>query len=110
MRADYEFAGPKVAFKNMYLLLDELPFADELRVGQMREPLGLEVQSSTNDIDFLERGLASWLTAGRNVGAMLQGQCSERALYWAAGVFRADNLQGRSIGPEWAVGSCCRVL
>jgi phosphate-selective porin OprO and OprP len=89
-KAQYDFAGGDVAFKDMYVGLRDLPFGS-IRAGHFKEPFGLEELTSSKYITFLERALPDELEPSRNVGVMLHGtalEAPEPRMTWAAGVFR----------------------
>ena len=65
-----------------------VPFAFWLRVGHIREPFGLEMMTSSNDITFMERSLGSAFAPNRNLGVLLHRRFGpKRRLYTAFGIF-----------------------
>ena len=54
-----DFAGGEIAFKDVWMELGELPIDGKLRVGYFKEPLRLEVLTSSKYISFMERGLTT---------------------------------------------------
>ena len=61
-----------------------------LTIGKHREPIGLEDQTSSNDISLLERSaITESYAIARNAGVQLSGQVQD--LYYAVGVYRNDN-------------------
>ena len=65
-----EFAGGKIAFKDVFIELNKLPIKGNLRVGHFKEPLRLEALTSSKYITFMERGLPIAFAPDRNTGAM----------------------------------------
>ncbi len=90
-----EFAGGEIAFKDVWMELGELPIDGKLRVGYFKEPLRLEVLTSSKYISFMERGLTTSLSAERNTGAMYHTTFGDR-LSLQSGVFR----EGDSFGDD----------
>ena len=52
-----DFAGGKIAFKDVWMELNKLPIKGNLRVGHFKEPLRLEAITSSKYITFMERSL-----------------------------------------------------
>ena len=97
-KMNYEFAGGKVSFKDVYLGLRKLPVVGNFRVGHFNEPLGLEQLTSNKYISFLERSLTSAFVPARNLGLMFHNSAWQQRLGWAVGVFREDDSPGKSVG------------
>lgn len=90
-KLEYDFAGTGANGKGItdafitYNGFDDL----EIKVGNMKDPFGLEQQESANTLMFMERSLAGAFGAGRHIGALL----STKQQHWtlAGGVF-GDSL------------------
>jgi phosphate-selective porin OprO/OprP len=62
-----------------------------LRVGQFKEPMGLEELTSIGYSTFLERGAPDRLLPARNIGVMAYDYCHQtKRMNWAVGLFRDD--------------------
>ena len=89
----YDFApglDNEVKFKDLYLGLKDLPFGN-LRIGQFKEPMGLEEITSIGYSTFLERGAPDRLLPARNIGLMWYDSCHQtHRINWALGIFRDD--------------------
>ncbi len=86
----YDFAGGvNNKLKDVYVSFKEAP-GGNLRVGQFKEPMSLEQQTSSANITFMERSAADRLVPGRNIGIMLHDTCASEKVNWAAGIFRDD--------------------
>jgi len=81
-----DLAGGKIAFKDVYIELQEMPLQGNLRVGHFKEPLRLEALTSSKYIAFMERGLPIAMSTERNTGAMYHTLFRER-LSFQSGVF-----------------------
>ena len=84
-------------FKDVYIGAKDFYGLGSLRLGQFKEPLGLEQLTSSNHITFVERSLADTFYAGRSTGIMYRKVCgeskAERATF-AVGMFRATDDRG----------------
>ena len=97
-KAQYDFVGGKAGFKDMYIGLTKLPGVGNIMFGHMKEPFGLEVQTSSKYITFLERSLPSTFAPERNTGVMLQNAVLGNKFTWAVGTFRDADSFGESFG------------
>jgi phosphate-selective porin OprO/OprP len=86
----YDFAGSDADFKDVYVGMVNIPVIGGLRVGQMKEPHRLEVLTSSNEISFTERSLATAFSPVRNTGAMAHGAYADKRVSYGAGVFKDD--------------------
>ena len=90
-KLEYDFASTGASGKGIadafisYNGFDNL----ELKVGNFKDPFSLQEQTSSNNIEFTERGLPSAFAAGRHIGVM----ASTKQQHWslAGGVF-GDSL------------------
>ena len=70
--------------------------AFELQVGRFKVPFGLEQTTGVMDLNFAYRALASsYLTPGRDIGAMAHGRVFRNVLRYEAGVFREGGDNAR---------------
>ena len=103
-KAEYDFAGGDADFADVYMTLDH-PCVGLITVGHQFEPFGLETQTSSKYITFMERSLASQITPGRNTGISVANVLDEK-WNWRVGVFRPSNAYGddnANLGAgEWA--------
>ena len=88
-----EFAGGKIAFKDVFIELNKLPIKGNLRVGHFKEPLRLEALTSSKYITFMERGLPIAFAPERNTGAMYHTTFGDK-LSIQSGVFRNSDAFG----------------
>lgn len=98
-KAQYDFAGGEAQIKDGYVGLIHLPVVGGLRVGHLKEPYGLEEQTSSKYLTFMERSPASEaFSPSRNAGVMLHR--GEERYTWAVGAFRDTDDSGNAIGRE----------
>jgi phosphate-selective porin OprO/OprP len=95
-KLQYDFATGSAVLKDGYVEFREIPGLDKIRVGQFKEPFGLEELTSSNYISFVERSLTSAFVPSRNTGIMTHDQRGPVA--WAGGVFREASDTGLSSG------------
>lgn len=91
-----DFAGGKPQVKDAYVGLRKIPGAGTILVGDQYEPFGLETQTSSRYITFLERSLTAGLAPERNSGILATN--SSPAATWAIGVFRETDGAGFGTG------------
>jgi phosphate-selective porin OprO/OprP len=100
-KAEYDFAGSEVAFKDVYIQLKEVPFFGSLTVGHFKEPFSLEELTSSRYITFMERSLGiEAFVPSRNTGFMLSNAVFEERATWAVGAFRDVDDTGDGFGRD----------
>ena len=93
-KLEYDWASGEAVLKDGYLKLSDLG-PGNLTVGHQFEPIGLETQTSSLYITFLERSsLSEVLTPGRNTG--IQYSDGTEHLTWSGGWFRETDGSGAS--------------
>ncbi len=94
-RAQLEFAGGDVGFRDVYVGLRELPALGTLRIGRFKEPASLEQLTSSKYNTFMERGLPV-LAFGpfRNTGIGARNAVFDQRMTWSAGFFRLTGSDG----------------
>jgi len=97
-KSQIDFSSGEVAFKDMYMGIEDLPVVGELRVGQMKEPFSLEELTSSNYITFMERSPAAAFDAERNTGIMVQNGWSNQRVLASLGIFRNTDETGSGSG------------
>ncbi len=82
-----DFTDGDADFKDVFMELKKVLGAFAVRVGQFKEPFGLEELTSSNYITFMERFAGNALAPSRSTGLMAHGTAAENLIAWAAGVF-----------------------
>jgi len=96
-----DFAGGKVAFKDVYIEYTKIPYIGNLRVGHFYTPVGLEANTSSKYISFMESASLSTYTPSRNTGFMIYNSFLKNKINVQAGVFRfADKFGNNKIADE----------
>jgi phosphate-selective porin OprO/OprP len=92
-KLQFDFAKTENEFKDVYFGIRDFPFG-YLKMGHFKEPFGLEEQTSSRFITFMERSLANAFVPGRNTGFMLSSTALNKRATWAAGIFRQTGTWG----------------
>jgi phosphate-selective porin OprO/OprP len=86
---EVDFARGSVVLTDVYVALKKLGFAGTFKAGHFKEPIGLEVLASANDITFMERSAATEAFAPfRNAGFSIGNAALEERMTWAVGMFK----------------------
>lgn len=96
-KSEYEFAGDKVGFEDVYVGFTKLPYLGRVRFGHFDEPFGLELRTSNRHTTFMERGLTHTIIHGTNTGVLAKNLVMNDRIFWGAGIFR-DTDRGRDTG------------
>ena len=83
--------------------------AFSLRLGQFKEPFGLEALSSDSNLFFTERSMGFDLNPNRDVGVMAFGGFYSNALYYNLGVFNGDGMDDSTGGHVDEPEVCARI-
>jgi len=99
-RVQMDFATGDAVFRDVYMGLTQLSGIGNVRVGQFKEPFGLEEQASANNITFMERSLANAFVPSRHTGIMVHNRALKERVSWALGAFKDTNDFGAAVGDE----------
>lgn len=94
---EYEFDvsfADEFEFNDMLFTFLNIPAIDRLTLGHFREPFGMEENTSSNAIPFMERSLTTAFGTSRNAGIMVQRHFFSDKLGIHAGVFRITDSLG----------------
>lgn len=94
---DFAFPG-RPSFMDVWLDVHEVPLFGNVRVGQWRQPFGMDNLTSVRELTFLERGLNFAFTPFRQTGVGFHDNNAEQSATWAGSVFAypVDQWGGRS--------------
>ncbi len=92
----YDFGGGTPDFKDAYIGWKGVPGLGTVRVGQQKEPIGLEFAYSSNSATFIERGLPHYMNPERSTGVRFNRTIADDSLYLTAGAYRPSDTQGNS--------------
>lgn len=96
---EYEFQGNETDNLVEAYAEADLGFSS-LRLGQFKEPFGLEWQSADKAQFFAQRSMGYYLGPGRDIGLMLHGSWLKDAITANFGLFNGDGEDGSASGPE----------
>jgi phosphate-selective porin OprO/OprP len=99
-KVQLDFATGQAVFKDVYMGITQLPGIGNIRVGQFKEPFGLDELTSANYITFMERSLANAFVPSRHTGIMVHKPELKQRMTWALGVFKDTNDVGAAVGDE----------
>jgi len=99
-KTEYDFATTEAEFKDVFIGIDKIPFVGKLQAGHFKEPLGLEILTSSRFLTFLERAtpMEAFLPE-RNIGVMASGAQLDEHLTYAAGAFTDTGTSGKIVSP-----------
>jgi phosphate-selective porin OprO/OprP len=100
-KAQYDLAAGDTDFNDVYIGLKNLGPLGTIRVGHFFEPVGLEQNTSSKYITFMERSLTTPFTPARNTGLMINNTCADDKVTWAVGAFRDTDDFGDSTDDNW---------
>ncbi|MCP4259706.1 MAG: hypothetical protein GY774_19675, partial [Planctomycetes bacterium] len=74
--------------KDNWIRFSQIPYLQNVRFGNMKEPFSLEEQTSISSITFMEKALpVNAFSPGRNIGIRYDRPESDSPINWAAGFF-----------------------
>lgn len=96
-KIEVDFGGGEVAFKDVYLGLTDLPFVGTFQAGHFKEPISLDILTSSRFIPFMERAAPIEAFAPeRNTGVMFHNSAFGERMTWAVGAFTDTGDTGDS--------------
>lgn len=109
VQMDFGFFG-RPTFTDVWMEVTKLPVLGNVRVGQWKQPMGLEVVSSVRYQTFLERSvLFQTFDPFRHIGIGTYDYAEDEMSTWAFSVFKTGNDQfGGDIGDNAGVSAAGR--
>jgi phosphate-selective porin OprO/OprP len=104
-KAQVDFASGDAEFRSVYAGISQVPFLGNIRIGNQREPFGLERNTGTHYISMMERASSTALAPKRNTGILAHNHHCDERLTWAIGTFRETNDQGFGQGNGELIGT-----
>ncbi len=102
---EFEVRGTNsaIAYRDIYMEQQELPYVGHFRVGHFKEPIGMEEFESDLFLTYMEKAPATTtFTPDRNFGVMIWDTVDEcQDTTWFAGLFRADSPDSPTNTGEW---------
>jgi len=95
-KVQFDFAPAETEFKDVYFGVDKIPFVGRIQAGHFKEPMGLEMLTSSRFLTFVERSAPSEAFAPeRNIGIMASDAKMDQHLTYAAGLFTDTGDSGK---------------
>ncbi|MEZ6061298.1 MAG: porin [Planctomycetaceae bacterium] len=108
LEMDFAFNG-RPSFMDVWLDVAKVPTFGNVRIGQWRQPFGLDELTSVKELTFLERPLMFALAPFRQIGVGFHDTSADQSVTWAASVFgTGTDPFGNSIGDR-GYGGATRV-
>ncbi len=95
-KAQFDFTDGDVGFEDVYMTLDQ-PCLGLITVGNQKEPIGLNNNTSSKYITFMERSTVAALAPGHNIGISVRDSIDGN-WGWAVGAFRESDGFGDDVG------------
>ena len=109
LEMDFAFPG-RPSFMDVWLDVDDVIGSNNVRVGQFRQPFGMDAMTGVKDLMFLERSLPFALSPFRQIGAMAYGNSEDELATWAISGFRyPTGFYGGNVGDNGGFGLATRV-
>ncbi len=108
---EFDFAFPgRPSFMDVWMEIEDLPVLGNLRIGQWRQPFGMDELTSVKELTFLERGLPFALAPFRQIGIGIHDSYEQTGTTWAISAFRyPTDPFGGNIGDAGGVSLASRV-
>ncbi|QDT04557.1 Porin P precursor [Rubripirellula lacrimiformis] len=109
LEMDFAFPG-RPSFMDVWLDIDVLDGDSHLRIGQYRQPVGMDGLTSVKDMTFLERGLPFAFLPFRQIGAMWYGVNRTQDITWAISGFRfPTDVYANNVGDNGGYAMAARL-
>jgi len=106
---DFGFPG-RPSFMDVWLEVRDVFDGVNVRVGQYRQPIGMDALTSVRELSLIERALTFAFLPFRQIGAMAHGTSADESLTWAVSGFRFPTDQfGGNTGDSGGYGLASRI-
>ncbi len=108
LEMDFAFNG-RPSFMDVWMDVANVPTLGNVRVGQFRQPFGMDELTSVKELTFFERPLMFGLGPFRQIGVGFHDTTSDENVTWAASIFgTGTDPFGNSIGDR-GYGGASRI-
>jgi phosphate-selective porin OprO/OprP len=108
LEMDFAFPG-RPSFMDVWLDVHDIPLLGNIRVGQWRQPFGMDELTSVRELTFLERPLVFGMTPFRQTGIGFHDTNEASTVTWAGSVYAVEtDAWGNSYGNK-GVGTAFRL-
>ncbi|WP_291166545.1 porin [Gimesia sp.] len=109
LEMDFAFPG-RPSFMDVWLEVRDVLGGNNVRIGQYRQPFGMDGLTSVKELTFLERGLPFAFLPFRQIGAMFFGNTEDEQSTYALSGFRfPTGPYGGNIGDSGGFGVATRL-
>lgn len=106
---DFGFPG-RPNFTDVWLEIHDLPTLGNVRVGQWKQPIGIEAATNIREITFVERALPFVFLPFRQIGIMAHDKYGDNAGKHFISVYRyPSDPFGGDVGDDGGVGMATRL-
>ncbi|MCA9036585.1 MAG: porin [Planctomycetaceae bacterium] len=108
LEMDFAFNG-RPSFMDVWMDISSVPLFGNVRIGQWRQPFGLDELTSVKELTFLERPLMFGMAPFRQTGIGFHDTSSDQNITWAGSAFGTNtDPWGNSVGDR-GYGGAARV-
>lgn len=100
-KLQFDFSAGDAGVKDAYIQIIKIPVVGNFRVGHFKQPFGMEMQTSSKYIEFMERSLTNVFTPERDLGFMIFNTQFNKRLAWFAGYFYPTGSVGKYLGDQY---------
>ena len=109
LEMDFAFPGHP-SFMDVWLDLEDAVGSSNLRIGQFRQPFGMDGLTSVKELTFLERALPFVFLPFRQIGVMAYGNSADELTTYAISGFRfPTDTFGGNVGDSGGYGMATRL-
>lgn len=106
---DFGFPG-RPSFMDVFMDVRQLSRLGNLRIGQWRQPFGMDGQTSVKELTFLERELPFAFLPFRQIGVGFRNHTVDESATWALSLFRfPTDTFGGNVGDNGGYGTAMRA-
>jgi len=100
-KLQFDFSKGDAGVKDAYIQITKIPGIGNIRVGHFKQPFGLDMQTSSKYVVFMERGLVYAFTPERDLGFMIFNKHFNKRFAWYAGYFYPTGGVGKYLGDQY---------
>lgn len=100
-KLQFDFSRGDAGVKDAYIEVEKIPWIGHFRAGHFKQPFGLEMQTSSKYVLFMERGLTNAFTPERDLGFMIYNKHFNKRFTWYAGFFYPSGSIGKYLGNQY---------
>ncbi len=109
LEMDFAFPG-RPSFMDVWLDINDVVGTSNLRIGQFRQPFGMDALTGVKELTFLERALPFSAFPFRQIGAMFYGNNEDETVTWAVSTFRfPTDFYGGNVGDSGGYAMATRL-